>query len=99
MTQEVEHKTTAISDDRFHPLEVEWSDHEHRYRVINGQSVMLPVHQVSLVSPSSAFGGRRTRIVNLSSQTALNLLAWLKQEEERLREEAQKEQERMQNVE
>lgn len=72
-----EQNTTAISDNGFHPLEVEWNYYEHRYKIIDGVSVHSPVYQVSLVLPAGAFDRKRTRLVNMSPQTALNLLDWL----------------------
>jgi hypothetical protein len=76
---EIEPKTTPISENTFHPLEVEWTYHKYHYAMVDGYSIQQPQHFVSLVYPGGAFEQRRTRLVNFSPKTALNLLDWLEQ--------------------
>lgn len=70
-----EKKAISISNELFHPLEVELMDFKY----------MPDKHAVSLIHPGGTGRLGRARLVNMSPQTALNLLAWLKQEEPELR--------------
>jgi hypothetical protein len=71
MSEQPEAHTTVIGHEKFHDLHVEWMT----YRYHPHQ------HRVSLLSPGTkAFGMQMSRLVNMSPQTALNLLAWLEQE-------------------
>lgn len=67
-------KNTAISENRFHPLEIEYLHYQYMPRKCH----------VSLVHPGGTGQLGRTRLVNLAPQTALNLLAWLEKERETL---------------
>ncbi len=75
MMDDTEKHTTQISDDLFRPLEIE-----------HMSFVMMPKKRaVSLVLPRRADSGMQPlRLVNMSPQTALNLLAWLEIERETL---------------
>lgn len=76
-------KTTWISDEAFHPLEVEWNVYKHHPRAEDGTFPEVEVQRVTLVHPSSSFLSdevRRVRLIDLSPETALNLLAWLEEE-------------------
>ena len=68
-------RTTAISDDGFRPLDVEWMDFQF----------MPGIMEVSLFAPSSLYQSK-SRLINMSPQTALNLLAWLERERPQLEE-------------
>lgn len=74
-------KTTSINNNSFHPLEVEWMD----FQFMPGRM------EVSLFIPKSLFHDK-TRLINMSPQTALNLLAWLEHERPQLEELAKEKQ-------
>ncbi len=80
----IEQKTTSISNEKWNRLEVEWNTyHPHIRRMPDDTFQQVEEHKVTLVLPATKFlssEGRRTRLVDLSPQTALNLLAWLEQE-------------------
>ena len=65
----MEPKTTQIGDEPGQPLVIEWMDYHY----------MPNKHAISLVYPGNKFR-LRSRILNLSPQTALNVLAWLEEE-------------------
>src|SRR6266487_3718712 len=76
---EIDQKTTSLSSEPWRPLEVEYLEHKHSYKIVDGGSVRIPRTSISFVSPASHHF-TRTRIANISPQTALNLLVWLEQE-------------------
>ena len=79
----MDQKTTSISNEKWHPLEVEWNTYHPHVRIPDGTFQEVDTHKVTLVLPATKFftdEGRRTRLVDLSPRTALNLLAWLEQE-------------------
>jgi hypothetical protein len=79
MSTEYTREPISISNNIFHPLEVELMN----FRYMSNKYV------VSLIHPGNAATHSSTRLVNLSPQTALNLLAWLEQERETLQHLAQ----------
>lgn len=79
----VESKTTPISEDPFHPLEVEFMHYRYAYKTLpDGTSKPYQKIAVSLVHPGNVLFSR-SRIVNMSPRTALNLLQWLEQDDVR----------------
>jgi hypothetical protein len=81
LQQEIDHKTTRISDDT-RPLEVEYNAY-YGGRFNGDAHTVRSWQKVTLTIPASAYA-RRTRILDLSPQAALNLLAWLEAERETL---------------
>ncbi len=79
MNTEYTREPISISNNMFHPLEVELMN--FRY--------MPNKYAVSLIHPGRTETHSCTRLVNMSPQTALNLLAWLEQEREPLQHLAQ----------
>ncbi len=71
-------KTTAISTDPFQPREVEWNTYMKRVRQTDGRYRRVEQQKVTLVHPGDALTDR-TRLINLSPRTALNLLGWLEE--------------------
>lgn len=80
----MESKTTTIGHDKWHPLEVEWIVDKPYVRQSDGSLKQVEEHKVMLVVPGSRFltdEVRRVPLIGISPQTALNLLAWLQQEQ------------------
>ncbi len=88
---EFDQKTTSISNELWRPLEVEWFQHLRHYKVVDGVSIQSPQQYVALVHPGRTSSLGSTRLLNMSPQTALNLLAWLEQERETLQSLAESE--------
>lgn len=80
-------KTTGIGEKKHYELEVEWYVSRPFVRK-EGEFKKIERPQVSLILPQH-FGQERLRLVNMTPQTALNLLAWLRQEEDELKRLAQ----------
>src|SRR5258708_40349656 len=80
----IDQKTTAISNEKWNRLEVEWNIYYPHLLMPDGTFHSVPQHMVTLVHPSMKKSiyerVERVFLVNLSPQTALNLLAWLEQE-------------------
>ena len=90
----MEQKTTAIGHDKWHPLEVEWIVDTPYVRQSDGSYKQVEEPKVLLVAPDSRFltdEVRRVPIIEMLPRTALNLLAWLRQEEATLEELAREE--------
>ena len=90
----MEPKTTAISVDKWHPLQVEWVVNEPFVRQRDGSFKQVEEPKVLLVATGGRFltdDIRRVPLVGLSPRTALNLLAWLENERETLEQLAQEE--------
>ena len=82
-------KTTSMSDDPSRPLEVEWDIHHPHIRMPNETFQAVERYKVTIVHPgyrvlATDLGGipewQRVHLVDLSPQTALNLLDWLSKE-------------------
>lgn len=80
--------TTSISDQPGHPLEVEWNTYIAHKRAKDGTFPASEEHTVTLVIPGRHFlsgeESHRTRLIDLSPRTALNLLHWLEDERDTL---------------
>jgi hypothetical protein len=87
-------KPTRISTPREQPLDVEWAIRTPHKRLPDGTFKPVTAHKIVLVHPATSFLSEETRrvpLVELSVETALNLLAWLREEEDRLMELAEQE--------
>jgi hypothetical protein len=80
----VEKKTTLIGDEAYRQLFVEWNTYTGGRLQPDGTLPVRRMHRVTLVQNSGV------RLLDLSPQTALNLLAWLEQERVVLEAEAKR---------
>ena len=66
----------SISEDMFHPLEIDWVEERPHLRMKDDTFHQVVQRKVSLILPKGRWNEQRP-LINLSARTSLALLHWL----------------------